>query len=267
MNPEYPVYILSKGRADNCITANNLIQANCTNFKIVVEPQDYDKYNFYYDKAYLLKLDKNNQGVAYVRQYIKDYDKSEYHWALDDDLKFKKRIYILAMGAYKNIPYNPLEMFREVEAYVKKYKNIGLAGFRNSVWAFKQKNDISFNKQVASCVLVKKNTNAQYNKNIIEDTDYCMQLLTLNYCTVIFNRLLYDAPSQGKEKGGNTNELYHHKITELQQALVNKWKCFEIEILKNKKIASRIKPSRIWMTFKQRPILRPYSELYGECFL
>ena len=41
MNPKYPVYIISKGRWDNGLTARTLERMNVP-FKIVVEPQEYE---------------------------------------------------------------------------------------------------------------------------------------------------------------------------------------------------------------------------------
>tara|TARA_Y100001938_G_C8098070_1_gene439539 strand:- start:1752 stop:2543 length:792 start_codon:yes stop_codon:yes gene_type:complete len=258
---KYPIYILSKGRASNCVSANNLYADNYDNFKIVVEPQDYNAYKFYFDEINLLQMDKNDMGIAYVRNFIKNNAKGfKYHWALDDDLRFKKRYYG-KNRTYNNdgTPVSPVEMFCEIEDYVDKYSNIAIAGLRNSAFAFSfdGKDKISFNKQIASCALIKTNIPAKYENNIIEDTDFSMQVLNKNYCTVIFNKLLFDNPPQGKVAGGNTGDIYHNKITKLQQALSDKWKCFDIQLLEGKSIPSRIKPSRIWGTFKQRPI--PYE--------
>jgi hypothetical protein len=42
-NPKYPVYIVSKGRADSRLTANTFERCNIP-YYIVIEPQDYDDY-------------------------------------------------------------------------------------------------------------------------------------------------------------------------------------------------------------------------------
>ena len=39
--PKYPVYVISKGRADNCLTPKFLIQDEVP-FFLVVEPQEVD---------------------------------------------------------------------------------------------------------------------------------------------------------------------------------------------------------------------------------
>ena len=45
---KYPIYIISKGRPNNCYTADYLEKCNI-DFKIVVEPSEYSDYNFHYD--------------------------------------------------------------------------------------------------------------------------------------------------------------------------------------------------------------------------
>jgi len=43
MNPRYPVYIISKGRADTRLTAKSLEYMNVP-YKIVIEPQELFAY-------------------------------------------------------------------------------------------------------------------------------------------------------------------------------------------------------------------------------
>jgi hypothetical protein len=43
MNPKYPIYIISKGRATKCITARELTEMNVP-FTLVVEPQERAQY-------------------------------------------------------------------------------------------------------------------------------------------------------------------------------------------------------------------------------
>jgi len=254
---KYPIFIPSKNRASNCITANNLfeyIYKYSDILKIVVEPQDYNSYLKYFDDENLLQIDKNDMGIAYVRQYIKDYSNKnnyKYHWQMDDDLRFKQRI------NGKNVKSSPIDMMVKIEDYIDKYSNIGMASFRNSVFAFAQKNNMAYNKQMVSCFILNDIIKSKYRQNTIEDTDYSMQVLTEGYCTVIFNRFLYDNPPQGKNTGGNqTHSLSENKITKCQLNLIKEWNdAFVIEMLEGKNVPSRIKPSRVWNKFEQIPLL------------
>jgi hypothetical protein len=80
-----------------------------------------------------------------------------------------------------------------------------------------------------------------------------MQVLNKGFCTILFNRLIIDKVTTLKMKGGNSEIEYGDngrlKRAEGLQAL---WpNIFEIKIVNSQ---ARIKPSRIWKTFKQRPI-------------
>ena len=79
------IYIPSKSRSD-CLTAKKLKEHNI-DFKIVIEPQDYEEYVKKHSN--LLILNRNNQGISYVRQSIINYAKSlnqKYIWMIDDDI-------------------------------------------------------------------------------------------------------------------------------------------------------------------------------------
>ena len=52
MNPEYPIYIISKGRWKNRLTARSLEKMNVP-YKIVIEPQEFDNYSAVMEKKYL----------------------------------------------------------------------------------------------------------------------------------------------------------------------------------------------------------------------
>ena len=43
MKPKYPIYIISKGRADTRLTSKALEKMNVA-YRIVIEPQEYDDY-------------------------------------------------------------------------------------------------------------------------------------------------------------------------------------------------------------------------------
>ena len=251
---KYNIYIPSKNRHDICITVDSLEACGINNYKLVVEPQDYNNYKQTFGSNKLLQLDKNNGGIGYARQFIKTHASNNnelYHWQLDDDLKFKKRV------DNKNIPYFALDMFIEVETYVDKYTNIGQAGFRHQMFAWTQTKDISLNKQVAGCVIVLSKSSANYRTETIEDIDFSMQTVSTGYVTAIFNRLLIDTPSTGTQKGGNTGAIQNDRMTELQENFVKEWgEDFSVEYLDNPKRPSRLRASRVWNKFKQKPKLK-----------
>jgi len=58
---KYPVYIVSKGRWENPLTAKFFIKDN-VKFKIVVEPEEYNNYCKALGKENVLKLPFSNLG-------------------------------------------------------------------------------------------------------------------------------------------------------------------------------------------------------------
>ena len=54
---KYPVYIISKGRWEKPLTAN-FFKKDGVDFKIAVEPQEYDAYCDSVGKKYVMKLVK-----------------------------------------------------------------------------------------------------------------------------------------------------------------------------------------------------------------
>ena len=59
----YPVYIISKGRYDCALTANNFEKAGI-DYLIVVEPQEYELYCKSLGKHRVLKLPFSNLGLG-----------------------------------------------------------------------------------------------------------------------------------------------------------------------------------------------------------
>ena len=53
MNPKYPVYIVSKGRASNGLTYKALNEMNVP-YKIIVEQEEYDDYAAVIDKSNIM---------------------------------------------------------------------------------------------------------------------------------------------------------------------------------------------------------------------
>lgn len=244
-NKMFPIFIISKGRADLCLTAE-ILKSEKLDFNIIIEPQDEINYRKRYDN--LIVMDKDNQGIYYARNYcFKCSTNSNYHWQMGDNIKaFRKRI------NNKNIKTSIRQIISEIESTIIKFNNIGGAGLNHSVFAFSKINEIDINKQIYSCMLLNNKINCKFNDNIIEDTDYSMQILNKGLCTLLFNHLLMDKVTTGTMPGGNTN-TEHSKVKSYirYKTLIDKWHCFQMKQQPNGRF--RIKPSRVWNTFKQLP--------------
>ena len=99
MNPEYPVYIISKGRADSRVTSKSL-ELMKVPYSIVIEPQEYDAYAAVIDPKKILVLPFSNHGLGSgpARNWCWEHAKSlgfKRHWLMDDNIN---RFYRLHKG-------------------------------------------------------------------------------------------------------------------------------------------------------------------------
>jgi hypothetical protein len=258
MKSWHPIYILSKGRAQNVITAK-LLQSENIDFLIAVEPQEFDLYNKQFPNK-CINIQKNNEGIAYVRNFIKQHSISNgdsFHWQMDDDIKsFRIR------ANNKNIKVESNKVIRYIENECSKYLNVGIAAPIYTTFAFSQKNDFSYNRQGCSCVLVNNKVKATWRKGIVEDTDYSMQLLmsgakTFNkferWTSIIFNRMLIETVPSFVQKGGCTDiEFSGGGRVKNTKGLLQAWPNVFKSKIKNGVI--HVLPSNIWRKFPQRPI-------------
>lgn len=244
---KFNFYILSKGRAKTLKTPTTLknIGIDCS---IVVEPQEYKDYVEHNPDHNVISMDKNDQGIFYVRNFIKDYSRSrdeEYHWQLDDDI----RNFYHRLG--KKLAFKDDTGFDFVEQIVTQFSNIGLAGLIHDAFAFARTTPYELNKQCATCVLVNNTTDVRWRPDIIEDTDYSLQHLYTGFCTINFNTLSYLPMPNASMKGGNTQDYISDKLYKRQVKLQEEYPGFFT--IYEKDGLSRVRPSKIWQQFKYRP--------------
>jgi len=88
----YPVYIISKGRYEKTLTADNFENSNI-DYLIVVEPQEYDLYCKKLGIKRVLKLPFSNLGLGSypARNFCWEHAKLlgyKYHWLFDDNIQY-----------------------------------------------------------------------------------------------------------------------------------------------------------------------------------
>jgi hypothetical protein len=267
----YPVYIPSKGRPDGVKVAEAL--GDCgIDYKIVVEPAQYGAYEKIHGEDRLLTLPEDGRGIAYAREWIKKQCKTVYHWQLDDDKVFKRRVQD-ETGKWSNQPASASAVMCEIEAFVSQYSNIGAAGpithtFAHGFDKRGERGDVHhFNRQVCSFLLIKTAQAAEFRPGTIEDTDFNLQILTGREgdlsepradaeCTVLFHRLLVEGPA-GQKAGGNHDGLFYGRADVLrgkQQRVIDMWptRGFEIKEKKTKAKGTSLKSTgQCWAKFKQ----------------
>jgi len=204
MKLKYPIYIPSKGRSKNVRTAILLKESNI-DFYIVVEPQDYKDYQKYFSKKNILVLNKNDKGMAYVRNFCVKHARKAGHsalWQLDDDiLKYKIRKDSKRKETTAYIALSKLERIMD------KYSNVGQVAHRLDAFAFAYKGKYQINRAVYSSVLMRTNLPVKYRNDTIEDSDFSLQLLyTHKWCTIITNRVTIQTVPHNKQNGGLTEK-------------------------------------------------------------
>jgi hypothetical protein len=209
MNPRYPVYIISKGRADTRLTAKSLEYMNVP-YHIVIEPQEYLQYAKVINSRKILVLPFKNlgQGSIPARNWVWEHAKAtgaKRHWILDDNIA-----YFFRLNRNLKVPVNSGTIFRAAEDFVDRYTNVGMAGFQYFMFASRKTKMAPFilNTRIYSCILIDNSLDLRWRGKYNEDTDLSIRVLKQGLCTILFNSFLCGKSQTGTMKGGNTDELY-----------------------------------------------------------
>jgi hypothetical protein len=206
---EYPVYIISKGRAYNPLTANILENAG-VNYLVAVEPQEFDEYAKALGNHRLLKLPFSNLGLGSypARNYCWEHAKANkyaYHWLFDDNiLHWRKWI-----NGYRQKTDDIDSALVFVESFAKK-NSIDIAGFEEPNFVVRiPKKAFKINCHVYSAMLIRNNLPYRWRLKYNEDVDLCLQVLhnggsTASCVYYMANKVATTV----KMKGGNQDELY-----------------------------------------------------------
>ena len=206
---KYPVYVISKGRADCCLTARLLVRDRVP-FRLVVEPQEADAYAAEFGRELLLVLPFSNLGLGSIpaRNFVWEHSKSagaERHWILDDNILGMWRRW-----KARRFPCEAGPALSAAETFVDRYENIAVAGLNYYMFSANRMKQPPFvtNCHVYSCLLIKNDIPQRWRGRYNEDTDLCLQVLSAGMCTVLFNAFLVWKMTTMTMKGGNSAELY-----------------------------------------------------------
>ncbi len=228
-NPQFPLYIPSKGRADSRLTSKALENMNVF-YRIIIEEQEYDKYAEVIDENKLLVLDKTYQdnyntcdnlgntkskGPGAARNFAWQHSIDngyDWHWVMDDNIKsfirFNKN---QRMKCLDGTP------FKVMEDFVLRYKNIAMAGPQYSMFVTDRNANkfppFAVNTRIYSCNLIRNDMPFKWRGRYNEDTDLSLQMLKAGWCTVQFNAFLQEKITTQVIKGGNTEAFYDKEGT------------------------------------------------------
>lgn len=208
MIPRYPVYVISKGRDERCLTARFLVKDR-TPFKLVVEPQEFDSYAAHFDKSLLIALPFSNLGLGSIpaRNWVWEHAKAEgheRHWILDDNIYRVERVV-----EAKRIPINSNIAFAATENFIDRYDNIAIGGMNYHMFVPRgSRYPFVHNVHVYSTLLIRNDLPYRWRGRYNEDTDLCLQVLSGGWCTVLLNAFVIHKVPTMTMKGGNMTQLY-----------------------------------------------------------
>jgi len=209
--PRFPVYVISKGRADCCLTARALI-ADGVPFRLVVEPQERELYEAAFGTSPLCRITVTpfanlGKGGIPARNFCWEHSRAagaERHWILDDNIRKAFRLY-----RGKRLPCAFGPALEAAEHFVERYANVAIAGLNYDTFAMRT--DLPpfyLNVHVYSCLLIRNDLGFRWRGRYNEDTDLCLQALAREECTVLFNAFLIGKVATMTMKGGNSDVLY-----------------------------------------------------------
>ncbi len=224
MNPQFPLYIPSKGRAfdDNRMTFRHL-EAMGVPYHIIVEEQEVDAYRKVIRGGEILVLDKAYQrdydtfsnlgeslgkGSGPARNFAWDHSVASgapWHWVMDDNINGFFRL-------HKNLktPVADGTIFRCMEDFCLRYENIAMAGPNYFMFAPRKTQQPPFvtNTRIYSCNLIRNDVPFRWRGRYNEDTDLSLRMLKAGWSTVLFNAFLQYKLQTQTLKGGNTDTIY-----------------------------------------------------------
>lgn len=206
----YPVYVISKGRADSRLTSRSLEELGI-DYRIVVESQERDVYAEHIAEEKILVLPFSNlgQGSIPARNWVWDHATAlgaSRHWILDDNIaNFARLNRNETRKIYSENPFIPVETFAD------RYENVALAGmeYRGLGNGDKDPRKAPFrlNTRVYSCILVNHALPFRWRGTYNEDTDLSLRALKAGWVTVLFHAYTIAKTRTGHMGGGNA-EIY-----------------------------------------------------------
>jgi hypothetical protein len=227
MNPDYPIYIVSKGRWESRLTSKALERMNVPYF-IIIEEKEYDQYASVIDPQKILILPRNylenydtfddlgfnkSKGPGSARNFAWDHSISinaPWHWVMDDNIASFQRLNRNLMVKVTNGA-----IFKASEDFVHRYENLAIAGFNYDFFCQSKEKHPPFilNTRIYSCLLIRNDIPYRWRGRYNEDTDLSLRALKDGWCTVQFNAFIQEKAQTQTMKGGNSDEFYFKEGT------------------------------------------------------
>lgn len=210
MNPDYPIYIPTKGRWESRYTIKAL-DAIGVPYRAVVEAQEVEKYVAAgVAENRILVLPHRDKGLVVTRNWIWDHalaSGTPYFWTMDDNIQgFYRLNYNL------KTPVGDGTILAVIERFAERYENLPISGMNYFMFASRKTKmpPLYLNTRVYSNMLIRTDyrdprgrpyrNEGFYN----DDTDLCLRVLKDGNCTALFNAFLIFKSTTMTVKGGMT---------------------------------------------------------------
>jgi len=225
--PRFPFYVPSKGRAEIMMTSRVLTRMGIRHF-VIAEPDQVAGYEAAAQRMGLavdvLPLDMiykaryelcdelgltRSTGPGPARNFAWDHALAagyDWHWVMDDNIRR-----FLRLNRNERVPTTSASIFRAMEDFVLRYRNIAMAGPQYFMWAPSRNPWPPFvkNTRIYSCNLIRNDVPFRWRGRYNEDTILSLDMLKASWCTVQFNAFLQHKTPTQLMRGGNTAEFYH----------------------------------------------------------
>jgi hypothetical protein len=201
------IFVPTKNRVDNS-SLLKYAHDNEDEINVVVEPQDFDLYKNKYPNFNYLILPKNNGGITFVRNFIKQYTEENNisnYWQLDDDISG-----LFYRDGTKLIRTN-LDCLKQAQIqFEQNLISLGSLEYRQFAWSATK--GIIINSFCDSCVYVDNITlkGMRYRDYVEgkEDRDFAMQVIKSGNKTARTTLFAFSAPANGSNSGGLKEIFY-----------------------------------------------------------
>ena len=220
--PTSPIYVVSRGRSDRCITSRELTRRGLPHF-VVVEADEADLYRsslaqvatvLVLDPAFQRAYepcddlaDSKSLGPGPARNFAWEHALAlgaAWHWVMDDNIdgfyRLNRNLKVPADGS----------VLAAMEAFADRYENVSMAGpaYHGFTHQREQRPPVFLNTRIYSCNLIRNDLPYRWRGRYNEDTDLSLRMLKDGWVTVQFNAFLQRKRATQQMKGGNTEAFY-----------------------------------------------------------
>lgn len=238
IQPQFPIYIPSKDRADLPITIRVLSKYRVPFFVVAEAPQveQYERaVRFHGSYGTVLTLDpayqrdydacmdlqpEESRGSGPARNFAWEHALAAGHshyWCMDDNIQS----FWYYNNNHRSHAGDALPI-RLMEDFTLRYSNVAMSGPTYYMFAKSKAKWPAFvaNHRIYSCNLINTAVPFRWRGRYNEDTILSLDLLKAGYCTILYNAWLQGKMPTGTLPGGNQTEIYADGTLRKSQMLV-----------------------------------------------